>query len=138
MHKYFHTRLVSMLLIQWNRRHGDSSGYSYRDFSHDFLIPEHLTFDGYSEQVGRNTLFMKTVRKYNTHYHISIPFRPNKKPAEGFIRKLNKRCYRIMLKNKFPERLWDYGLVWISITGNLSTSSSRYARGRTPLEHITG
>ena len=43
-----------------------------------------------------------------------------------------------MLKNKVPEILWDYGLVWISETGNLSVSSSRYASGRTPLEYITG
>ena len=49
---------------------GDSLGYSYRDFSHDFGIPEHLNFDGYSAQVGRNTLFMKTVRNYYTQYHI--------------------------------------------------------------------
>ena len=46
--------------------------------------------------------------------------------------------YRIMLKNKVPERLWDYGLVWISETGNLSVSSSHYASGRTPLEYIIG
>ena len=43
-----------------------------------------------------------------------------------------------MLKNKVPERLWDYGLVWISETGNLSVSSSSYASGRTPLEYIIG
>ena len=43
-----------------------------------------------------------------------------------------------MLKNKVPEILWDYGLVWIIKTGNLSVSSSRYASGRTPLEYITG
>ena len=41
-------------------------------------------------------------------------------------------------QEKVPERLWDYGLVWISETGNLSVSSSRYASGRTPLEYITG
>ena len=90
---------------------GDSLGYSYRDFSHDFGTPGHLTFDGYSAQVGRNTLFMKTVRKYETQYHISIPRRPNENPAEGSIIELKKRWYRIMLKNKVPERLWDYGLV---------------------------
>ena len=38
-----------------------------------------------------------------------------------------------MIKNKVPERLWEYRLVWISETGNLSVSSSRYASGRTPL-----
>ena len=117
---------------------GDSLGYLYRDFSHDFGIPEHLTFDGYSAQVGRNTLFIKTVRQYDTQYNISSTRRPNEKPAEVFIRELKKRWYLIMLKKKVPERLWDYGLVWISETGNLSVSSLRCASGRTPLEYITG
>ena len=97
-----------------------------------------MTFDGYSAQVGRNTLFMKTVRKYDTHYHISIPRRTNENPAKVSIRELNKIWHRIILKNKVPERLWDYGLVWISETGNLSVSSSHYSSGRTPLEYITG
>ena len=70
---------------------GESLGYLYRDFSRDFGIPEHLKFDGYSAQVGRNTLFMKTVRKYDTQYHISSPSRRNKIPAEGYIRELKKR-----------------------------------------------
>ena len=43
-----------------------------------------------------------------------------------------------MLKNKVLEICWDYGLVWISKTGNLSVSSSRYASRRNPLEYITG
>ena len=44
-----------------------------------------------------------------------------------------------MLQRKnVPQRLWDYLLVWICETGNLSVSSSRYANGRTPLEIITG
>ena len=43
-----------------------------------------------------------------------------------------------MLNKKVPERLWDYGLVWISQTGKLSVSDSRYASGITPLEYITG
>ena len=117
---------------------GDTLGYSYRDSSHDFGIPEYLTFDIYSAQVGRNTLFMKTVIKYNTQYHISSPRKPNENPAEGSIREPNKRWYHIMLKNKVPKRLWGYGLVWISKTGNLSVLSSRYASGRTPLEYIIG
>ena len=86
-------------------------GYSYREFSHDFGITEHLTFDGYSAQVGRNTLFMKTVIKYDTQYHILSARRLNENPAEGSISEINKRWYQIMLKKKVPERLWDYGLV---------------------------
>ena len=42
-----------------------------------------------------------------------------------------------MLKNNVPERLWNYGLIWISETGNLSVLSPRYASRRTTLEYIT-
>ena len=97
-----------------------------------------MKFDDYSAQVGWNMLFMKTVRKYETQYHISIPRRPNGNPAEGSIREINKRWHRIMIRNKVPERLWDYELVWISETGNVSILSSRYASGRNLLEYITG
>ena len=43
-----------------------------------------------------------------------------------------------MIKKGVPKRLWDFGLVWISETGNLTVSSLRYANGRTPLEIVTG
>ena len=48
----------------------DSLEYSYRDFSHDFGIPENLTCYGYSSQVVWNKLFMRTVRKYDTQSRI--------------------------------------------------------------------
>ena len=98
----------------------DSFGYLYRYFSHDFGTPEHFTFHAYSAQVRQNTLFIKTVRKYVMHNHISSTRRPNENLAEGSIIELKKRRYRIMLNNKVPERSWYYGLVWISKTGNLS------------------
>ena len=43
-----------------------------------------------------------------------------------------------MHKKRVPKRVWDYGLVWICETGNLSVSQSHYANGRTSLEAITG
>ena len=43
------------------RATGDTIGQSLLNFGHDFGIPEHLTFDGASAQVGKNTLFMKTI-----------------------------------------------------------------------------
>ena len=46
------------------------------------------------------------------------------------------KWHRIIHKKKVPERLWDYGLVWISETGKLSVSSSRDANGITPLGYI--
>ena len=42
------------------------------------------------------------------------------------------------MKRKVPKRLWDFGLIWICETNNISVSSSRYALGRTPIEIITG
>lgn len=117
---------------------GDKLGRSLRDFSHDFGVPEHLTMDGAMAQVGEHTLFSKTIREYEIKYHVSQPRRPNENPAEGCIRELKKRWYRIMMKRKVPRRLWDFIFVWISETGNLSVSSSHYAKGRTSLEIITG
>ena len=43
-----------------------------------------------------------------------------------------------MERKRVPKRIWDYPEVWICETGNLSDSSSRYSRGRTALEIITG
>jgi hypothetical protein len=117
---------------------GQLIGQSLKDFSHDFGVPEHLTFDGAQAQVGKDTLFMKTVRQFDIKYHVSAPRRPNENPAEGSIRQLKMRWYRVMMKKKVPKRLWDYGMIWVTETGNLSVSSSRYANGRTAIEYITG
>ena len=117
---------------------GDSIGETLRSFSHDFGIPEHLTFDGAMAQVGKDTKFMKTIREYDIKHHISAPRRPNENPAEGQIRELKRRWYRIMTKRDVPERLWDFGLIWVCETGNLAASSTKYAGGRTPTELISG
>ena len=117
---------------------GDNIGLSLQDFVHDYGIPNHLTFDGHPSQVGQGSLFMKNVRKYGIQYHVSSPRRPEQNPAEGGIREIKRRWYRIMTKKDVPRRLWDFGLNWVCETGNITVSSSRYADGRTPIEIITG
>jgi hypothetical protein len=57
------------------KANGDTIGQSLVNFSHDFGIPEHLTFDGAKAQVGKNTLFMKTM--------------------EGFLKLISGFCTRI-------------------------------------------
>ena len=69
---------------------GDTIGQSYKDLCHDYVVPEHLNFDVAIAQVDKNTLFMKTINKYDMRYHISIPIIPNDKPTEGAIREINK------------------------------------------------
>ena len=52
-------------------------GQSYKYFCCDYGIPEHLTFYGVIAKVGKNTLYMKTINKYGTRYHVSSPIIPN-------------------------------------------------------------
>ena len=81
MHTSFSNKVGFNATYPMESSTGYSLGYLYRDFIHAFGIPDHLTFDGYSAQVGRNTLFMKTVRNYDIKYRISSPRRPNENPA---------------------------------------------------------
>ena len=43
-----------------------------------------------------------------------------------------------MMKRKVPKMLWDYGLIWVCETSNMTVSSSSYTNGRRALEIITG
>ena len=64
---------------------GVTIGQSYKYFCHDYCIPEYLNFYGDIAQVGKNTLFMKTINKYGTVYHVSSPIISKKNPMEGAI-----------------------------------------------------
>ena len=111
----------------------DEVGQTLFNFIHDYGAPEHITFDGAQVQVAKNTLFQHVI-----DYHVSSPRRPNENSAEESIREIKRRWHRTMVRKKVPKRLWDYLIIWICETGNLSVSSSKYAHGRTALEIITG
>ena len=117
---------------------GDSLGQALDDFVHNFGAPMHLTFDGHQSQVGKKTWFFWGLHKYKIEHHVSSPRRPNENPAEGTIREIKRRFFIIMRKLKVPKRLWDYLIIWICETSNLSISSTKYASGRTLIEIITG
>jgi hypothetical protein len=114
------------------------AGEGLRQFIHEYGRPEHLTFDGSQEQCGRKTEFMKNVRKYAINHHVSERYRPNHNPAEGVIRELRKKWFRVMVKKSVPCRLWDYGLRWVSEIQNRTSNTARGLDGRCPLEKITG
>ena len=117
---------------------GNHVGDTLTQFISDYGVPEHLTFDGASVQTGPKTRFMDAIRRYEIKYHVSGPRRPNENPAEQSIHEVKKRWYRIMLKQKVPARLWDYGFSWVCETENVCANLSKYAEGRTPIEIITG
>jgi hypothetical protein len=118
------------------RANGEQVGYSLSSFIHEYGAPDHLTFDGAAVHVRSSTRFKENLRQAEIRHHVSAP-RPNENPAEGFIHKVKKRWYQMMLKKNVPARLWNYGISWIYKTGNVIANSSRYADQRTPLEIIT-
>ena len=114
------------------------AGEGLRQFIHDYGRPEKLTFDGSGEQCGRKTEFMKNVRKYSISHHVIEPERHNHNAAEGVIREIRKKWYRIMVRKKVPKRLWDYGMRWVSEIQNRTSNSARGLDGKCPLERVTG
>ena len=114
------------------------AGEGLRQIVHDYGRPEHLTFDGSGEQCGKKTEFMKNIRKYSIDYKITEPDRPNHNFAEGVIREIRKKWYRIMVKKRVPRRLWDYGLRWVCDIQNRTSNTARGLNGQCPLEKITG
>lgn len=114
------------------------SADSLRQFSIDFGIPRKLIVDGALEQVGRNTDFIKRCRTYDIDLHVSSPRRPKENPAEGVIREVRKKWFRLMQATNMPKRLWDYGIQWVTEVMQRTANSSSHSQGRTPLEIITG
>jgi hypothetical protein len=114
------------------------AGDALRQFINEYGRPEKLTFDGSQEQCGRKTEFMANVRKYVISHHIIEPYRPNHNFAEGVIREVRKKWFRVMVQKNVPQRLWDYGLQWVCDIQNRTSNSSRGLEGRCPLERITG
>ena len=113
-------------------------GQTLQDLINEVGAPSKILMDGAQVQTGTHTTFMKKCRKYNIPYHVSEPYRHNENPVEGNIRELKKRWYRIMVKRGVPPRLWDYGLTWVTETGNMTVNSSVTAKGLPPETLITG
>ena len=86
------------------------AGNAQCQFINEYGWPEKLTFDGLQEQCGEKIDFMSNVRKYSIDYHVTEPYRPNHNFAEGVIREIRRKWFRVMVRKNVPQRLWDYGL----------------------------
>ena len=114
------------------------AGDALRQFINEYGRPEKLTFDGSQEQCGRKTEFMKNIRKYCVSHHVTEPYRPNHNFVEGVIREVRKKWFRVMVRKSVPQRLWDFGLLWVCDIQNRTSNSARGLNNRCPLEKITG
>ena len=120
------------------KANGEQVGYTLNEFIDDYGAPEHLTYDGAAVQTGSKTVFVDTIRRANIRSHVSGPRRPDENPTEAAIREVKKKWYRVQAKKGAPDRVADFGISYVCEIGNVTANSSRYAKGRTPLELITG
>jgi hypothetical protein len=114
------------------------AGDALKEFTQDYGIMNRLYSDGSREQTGAKTTFVKTAKKMHIELRVSEPQRPEQNRAEGTIRELKKRWFRIMHQKSVPKRVWDFGLVYASEIMQRSTNTIYGLHGRTPLEELTG
>ena len=61
----------------------------------------------------------------------------NQNPVEGCIREIRRKWYRVMVRQRVPQDLWDYGVRWVSDTSSVTHTSSGGING-IPITHVTG
>ena len=69
--------------------------------------------DGAPDQVGRNSAFMKEVRKQGIDFQVIEPERHNHNSAEGIIREIWRKWFRGIFCKKVPKEFWGYGMQWV-------------------------
>ena len=74
------------------------AGSALKTFCYEFGVPDELTIDGSKEQNSPRTLFMKACRKYDIRVTRTEPERPNENPAEGVIREMRRKWFRIAIR----------------------------------------
>ena len=115
------------------------AGDALKIFCQEFGVPERLTFDGSKEQTCKGTEFMSQVRKHGIDFHISEPDLHNQNPAEGCIREIRRKWYRVMIQKQVPEPFWDYGMRWVSDTSSMTyTTAGCLNDGTIPITDVTG
>ncbi|MEO6564809.1 MAG: hypothetical protein ABIO63_02135, partial [Casimicrobiaceae bacterium] len=114
------------------------AGKALRLFCKEFGVPEQLTLDGSKEQTGKNTGFMRQVRKNDINYHVIEPNRHNQNPAEGVIQEIRRKWLRTMVRKKVPRRFWDYGAKWTCEVMQRTHTRLNQLDSGVPLEAITG
>ena len=51
---------------------------------------------------------------------------------------MRKKWFKVILRKKFPHRLWDYGLKWVAYIMHRTSGSAGSLNYCTYLEEVTG
>jgi hypothetical protein len=114
------------------------AGDALHTFCREYGAPEKLRFDGSKEHTGKNTEFQRQIRKHNIQQHVSEPNVHNQNPAEGVVREIRRKWYRVMFKKNVPKVFWDYGLRWVCEIMSRTHTRTHMINGGIPLQNVTG
>ena len=81
---------------------------------------------------------MKQIRSNNIKHHVIEPEFHQQNPAEGVIRELRKKWFRIMVRKRVLHKLWYYGYKWVSETMSMTHTSFGGLDGSVPITKVTG
>jgi hypothetical protein len=114
------------------------AGQALKEFISELGVPDELTIDGSKEHNEKGTEFMKTCRKHDIRVTRMEAERSNQNPAEGVIREVQRKWFRIMIRKRVPQKLWDYGVQWTAQVMQRTSTEVGGLRGACPLEEVTG
>ena len=67
---------------------------------------------------------MKEFRKHRIDLHVTKTDCHNQSKVEGVIIEMRKKWFKVILRKKFPHRLWDYGLKWVAYIMHRTSGSA--------------
>ena len=81
---------------------------------------------------------MDQIRKNGIDFHVIEPERHNQNPAEGVIREIRRKWFRVMFYKKVPKKFWDYGMRWVCEIQQRTHLQSNIIDGGIPFENLSG
>ena len=107
-----------------------------KEFSKDIGVPTSLHCDNAPELTQGN--FKKLANELGIRTSSTEPYSPWQNRAEGTIREIKKRMFRLMLHTRTPMALWEYCLRYLCHLRNMTATPTFGLNGRTPMEVLTG
>jgi hypothetical protein len=114
------------------------AGDALRVFCQEYGVPERLVHDGAKEMTGKKTEFQSQVSKHDIITRCSEPNLHNQSPAEGVVREVRRKWFRVMFRKRVPKIFWDYGIVWVCETMSRTYLQNQRVDGGVPLTKVTG
>ena len=111
--------------------------HALQEFVNDVGVPDTLTFDLATEQSGRHTEVVQLMRRLNIKPRMAEKGRgiTQNSRAEAEIREVKTKWKARMRMSQVPNRLWDYGLVYVA---EIQSLLARGPDKRTGIERLTG